>query len=178
MDPMPLVDPQPSNSLSSKKTSFWPLIFLLILFFIPWFSALGAYLYRNELNISIQAGGELLKSHHSIRNLKLYNHQNQLLPISSLIGKWQLLYIGYNYPHSPDAKLITALNNLRLALGKNKQKLSIQTILPNANSNWLKSDSIVVVDPMGFMILYYQSNTPHKVILKDLQKLMKLNHVS
>ncbi len=186
---------------SSKKRTFWVLIFLAVLFVLPILAAHLVYQYgRNYLMTHRTNYGVLLESPLNVKKV-------QALAVGH--GKWQLLYV-YLEPTCQKAckKKLFFMKQIQLALGRERERLVnvFVTVSPEAlpmrekslkarlgiyhgqmtlqvlKSFFTQTDyglvsGFYLVDPLGNLILFYPQNENPNHILKDLKRLLRASRI-
>ena len=90
---------------------------------------------------------------------------------------WQLWYV---VPKSCDQRCQADLNQLRnaqKALGKERHRVTLRTVEPQVTLPFLTPGSLAIVDPLNWLMLYYEPGMPYKGMLADLRRLLKYSHI-
>lgn len=147
----------------------WPLILMFMSFIIP--VTMGHYLYKN--NYLFELGNV---SHGKILQEKVYAEVN-----GKRIYKWTILKVGSADKNYQDLKNQQIFYNSRILLNKNKKKIdNIYEDLSNIvlekkkiNSNILKKDNILIIDPNSNVIMQFDSSVNLKYVISDIKRLLK-----
>lgn len=141
---------------------------LCLVFLIPLLAASLLYVYRDTYPLALHHHGKLLspkKPIHDLGKKTTYSHKK---------GKWEILYFGKR-PAPPQL-----LKNLHRALGKEQEKVMLNTFVSNKPPAPFKIGSLAIVDPEGFLLMHYEPNTLQSVhakgILEDMRKLLRCSH--
>lgn len=171
--------------------------FLVFIFLAPLAAAVIFYLNPGWLPHSFTNSGELIDPPFLLKNisLKIKKDQNHLLP--SLQRHWILIYYR---PHDCDDVCQFNLYKMRqvnLALGKNSDRLirlvvsTSQnsatdsallttypgTVMASSNTTLLKENYFYLTDPMGNVIMRYNSDVRPNNLLKDIERLLKISQI-
>jgi len=155
-----------SNKLKCKH-NLWVLYFLIFLFVGPIIAAHLLYAFKDHFNFKTMHTGQLLSPAVSPDSLPFFK--------TSFLGKWQLLYLGHTHCE-PECKIPTVLDKIYLALGKEKHRVAYHSVPFQKTSSPLTPGSIIVLDPRGWLILQYPSNSDPKGIVKDIRRLLRVSH--
>ncbi len=145
---------------------------LILVFAGPPILANFLYQQREHFQFKTMNTGELQTEAKSIEAYGLSNEQFQ--------GHWQLLYIA---PTSCDAacqKQKELLRNIQISLGKDQHRLLLRSV-PIDLSTTLTANSAWIVDPQGFMIMYYSQDILEqhpKGLLEDIRRLVRFSHAN
>lgn len=141
---------------------------LCLVFLLPLLIATLLYVYRDNYSLPLHHHGQLLaerKSVHDLGKKTTYPHKK---------GKWELLYFGKS------AAPPSLLKNLHRALGKEQEKVMINTFVTNKPPSPFKMGSLAIVDPEGLLLIHYEPNTLQRAhakgILEDMRKLLRCSH--
>lgn len=151
--------------------------FLVFVFVGPIVVAHALYHFRAHIHFNTLEKGQLFSPPLPTHTLPFFN--------TSFLGKWQLIHIN-NENCQPNCPTPEILNRIHLALGKEKHRVTYRsvslaqntthnTILP-ASSHVLTPGSIHIVDPKGWLIMYYPSPVDPQGILKDIKRLLRFSH--
>jgi hypothetical protein len=134
-----------------------PLILMLLVLVAPF--AVSLVLLDGNKNIADKARGQWLENTYYVDETENTN--------------WQLLWREQDCQPNCDA-WFNLLQRVKMALGKNQDKLVIET----ANLSSLKSmnDGLFIANPKGLVLLSYESSDDGAYkLLKDLKVLLKHN---
>ncbi|MFY0640037.1 MAG: hypothetical protein JXR16_03250 [Bermanella sp.] len=134
-----------------------PLILMLLVLVAPF--AVSLVLLDSNKNIADKARGKWLENTYYVDKTENTN--------------WQLLWREQDCQPNCDA-WFNLLQRVKMALGKNQDKLVIET----ANLSSLKSmnDGLFIANPKGLVLLSYESSDDGAYkLLKDLKVLLKHN---
>lgn len=191
------------TSTINGKTFPWPLLWLILLFTVPLFTASWLYHFREAISFKIIPHGQLLTPPILAESLGL-------LPIKEAKGKWQLVFFCQANHRKECAVQYDLLKRIHLSLGKdqNRVHLSSPTLdLPvnfianlkykhnhnlhhNMTSNLtaeiteetfkdpLEKHSLLLIDPHGFVMMHYSLPMQKpKELLEDIRRLLRFSHV-
>jgi len=85
-------------------------------------------------------------------------------------GKWALLYIHQQACNFQCKDRIKMLNNLKIALGKNQNRVRMVWLMAG-------KEKLFIADPNGNVILHYAENFELKGLNKDLRHLLKASKI-
>lgn len=164
--------PNSHNHLSPKGIP-WPLLIILLLFIVPFILAFFLYRFREEINFKYTQSGEL------VTPPVLVNTIPALTVSLSAPKKWQLIYLE---PSPCDAECnnrLDLLKRVQQALGKDQTRVQLQAIrFTEPFRKFAAENSILVVDPRGFLILVYPTASFNaKGLLEDMRRLLRFSHV-
>lgn len=197
----------------SKKTK-WPLIFLLLIFVVPFAFAYYYFKTQDVREFKRMNHGELIQPAKDIKTLNLSDLEtHEAIQGDDFKGHWWIWYV------SPDKCLQECHDNLYnirqviSSLGKESSRvMSVFLSLPdcqvqacekfvlehypNLKQAQLESSmfntffegisdpidrerigEIYISDPRGYAILKYSGEIDHKLILKDLKRLLKVSQI-
>ena len=153
---------------SGKLTAF----FLLLIFVGPLITAHVLYAYREKINFKTTQIGTLFSP--PIATAESTFSKDTL-------GKWQLIYVsrgeesGKRGDKGEDPNMLPILSQIHLGLGKEKHRVNFRIIDAN-DIPVLKAGQIAIIDPKGFIVLYYPRDCKPQGILKDLRQLLRVSH--
>jgi cytochrome oxidase Cu insertion factor (SCO1/SenC/PrrC family) len=154
--------------LTSSKG--WTSLGLCVVFLAPMVSAALLYVYRDNININTRRSGELLTPPLESQQLELN--------VTKFLGKWQLVYLSPASCNSECEIQTKFLDNVRIALGKDKTRVVSRRIEKPKGDLPFKEGSVLIIDPKGWLVLHY---TPElfnpKGILEDLRRLLRFSYV-
>lgn len=186
--------------LSTRSKNLFILTFVTMLFVLPFFIAQYLYTFGN-IKGAITNKGELITNPHNLSELNLDFKKFDNTDLFQE-NKWRILY---NIPANCDSDCETILFQLQqahIALGKNTNRLqrinihnnidkrkndSIYSKFPhivlslnnNLNSNIIEPNYVYIADPLGNIILKYNTSNKNlaRDILKDSKKLLNLSKI-
>jgi hypothetical protein len=124
-----------------------------------------------------KTNGLLLKVPVSVAMLELSAVTQTEVTRSEPLKTWQLWYV---VGESCDKHCQVDLNQLRNAqksLGKEQHRVILRTVAPSAALPFLKPGTLAIVDPLDWLMLYYEPGMPYKGMLNDLKRLLKYSHI-
>ena len=181
------------------------LIIIMSIFILPFFIAYFMLdNYSPGKSYSTTNYGDLVKPITNISNTVINDNNNEK---SLPKGKWLLIYYANTQCGEECLHNIYLMRQVNTALGKNMDRLqrlflSDKVLDENTEINLLRAypnliliknkpnkihglikgisdnkNSLLLVDPLGNVILKYDSNFDGKKLLKDIKKLLKLSRV-
>lgn len=159
-----------------NKYNKLPLYFLLLIFILPIFASSTLYFFRDKINFKTIEKGHLLAKPLAPQTLPFFQ--------KNFLGKWQIIHLK-EAPVNPSRKdTPDTLAKIHLALGKDRHRVGYQNItfsniaFQSSTTNPLvfKKNNVVILDPKGWLIMYYDSLENPQDILKDLRRLLKYSH--
>jgi hypothetical protein len=136
--------------------------------------------------------GTFLYFYHAHFQFKTTNHGILVNPpkmmrtkhIKAIIGKkWLVMYVPAMPCNEHCRRIQHNLNQVKLALGKNSDRVNIilsdfdmQSEL-SATFGKATTQKIYLIDPRGYLFMYYSSDTDPMNILKDLKHLLEVSQI-
>lgn len=161
-----------TNNSSTQKPYGITLLLLVLVFGLPLLGAHLLYAYRDKISFKTIEAGKLLSPPIDTKALPIFDH--------SFLGKWQLIYVSPTPCDANCQKVISGLNQIHLALGKEKNRVILHNLLvkdPKEKiAGTLLQGDIAIIDPEGWLIMQYSSSGDPKGILRDLRQLLRLSH--
>ncbi len=152
------------DTARSKRT----LYLLLIVFVIPVLLAQLLFRFQDRFTFRTIEKGILLE--HPIL-LSVYPHCE--LEFSE---KWQIVHVGNSrYQISQQEDKLPLLQQIHAAIGKEAYRVGYHSI-PSEKMPYLTSGDIGIVDPEGWLIMYYIEDTDPQNIVKDMRRLLRIGH--
>ena len=158
--------------------SRWRLWGFVSLFLAPWILALGLYYSPAARWLTPKTQGILLTQPKYIGDLPLITVSGQSLA-SMPDTVWRWLYVQ---PTSCDDTCQTTLNllhNARISLGRDQGRITLHCIQDpthtkqSAMLSFLTPGTLAMVDPQGWLMLYYPPAIDYQGVLSDLKRLLK-----
>ncbi len=160
------------KQLSTKKRS-WSAHGLALVFSAPLLMAIVLYMGRGYFSFQHVCTGQLYNPPLHSQTLAFFNKNHH--------GKWQMIYLR---PETCDTSCQTLQNTLAAvytALGKERERvISHQMTMSPQTMTELKASArggTLIIDPQGWLVVYYPPHSEAKGILKDLKRLLRLSHV-
>lgn len=152
------------------KSSYLTITSLVAVFVLPLLAAYGLFFFHDQFPIKKMNTGEILTPPIHGETLGLANQEYE--------GKWQLLYVKPSPCDRVCMDRIERLKKLHMALGKDQPLMKVR-LLPSLEAEAkLAPNTLWVVDPKGFLILYYQAGFQNmKGILEDVKRLLRFSYV-
>ncbi len=174
----------------------WTLILIALLFFAPiWLAMYLVQHWRPEGTVN---NGVLVDPLQPVVGLEARALDGSQLPSGFFEGQWTLVYSLDSACDEPCELAIYHMRQVRLALGKDMDRVQrllllravpSPSLLRNLEDNYAGMDLVVadsngpfdipeaihVVDPVGNLMMYYPQNTLPKGMIKDLKRLLKLS---
>ncbi len=167
-------------------------LFLLIMAFIlPLFASWVLYAYHNYFQLKTMNHGVLVSPVIDVPGLKIDAAQK----------KWQIIYFPADCGEKRTDKVMFMLHQLRLALGKESQRVCLtlasdgscqfkkthdfrKVILDHLEYNKLQNtlhldpkDHIFLVDPLGNLFMVFDGDVNPMNVLKDLKKVLEVSQI-
>ena len=159
-------------STVSNNRSRLTLWLLWILGLLPMVLA-GLLYYTSAIHwITPKANGVLLKTPVSVAALELPAAQT-----SEASKTWQLWYVVADACDKHCQSDLNQLRNAQKDLGKEWHRVTLSTIEPHATLPFLTPGTLAIVDPLDWLMLYYEPGMPYKGMLSDLRRLLKYSHI-
>lgn len=167
---------------SNQKKISTHLFLLFLIFLFPVVAGWFLYFYHDQFHFKTTNHGELVKPPINLQNFGIIDQNEKL---------WHVLYV-FNAPCATQCKDIDyQLHQIQIALGKDHNRIKILTVnasVPELNKlkmrlaehqpkNFLFSDKIYLVDPLGNLFMYYASETNLMNVLKDLKKVLEVSQI-
>lgn len=141
-------------------------VLVFIIFFGPLLMA--TLLYFSDWRPQSTVQGELIQPSILVSTIGLEETK-----IKQIKGKWVWLYSRPAQCERPCTLLKKELAKLRVALGKNMDRV---LLLETSNANLMKN-KIYIIDPLGNIILKYDSGQDMRAIFKDMSRLLKISKI-
>lgn len=153
-----------NQRINNKSPIPWTVYGLLIVFCAPLLVAMLLYVFRHEIQFKHICTGNLYNPPIDSTRLFFYD--------PNYLGKWQLIDVCYtNKTHTVTHK--TMPNAIYTALGKERDRVTVRHL----SSIPLQPGGMMIIDPKGWLIVYYPPDAHPKNILKDFKRLLRLSHV-
>jgi len=189
------------NQPQRSNTTLW---LLLASFLVPAMIAYAYYFFGDKP--SVASNGELINPVIDIGEFNLKNETGQLLSNDELTPKWRMYYFVSSSCDSQCQQDLYNIRQMNIALGKNKDRVQhviVHLEKPANEFNQLiktehqqairlftkvenitrlseqdvKSKSIFLVDPLGNVMMKFGNELTPKLILKDINKLLKISRI-
>jgi len=153
---------------------------------LDWQSLCGLlYRYHEHFQFKTLNHGQLINPAIAVQPLGLYDEKQK---------KWQIVYMPQGCCDSACDKITFMLHQLRIALNKNSQRVNLTLVLSaacpvkqthdfqkviftRAQYASFKTDSIYLVDPMGYLFMRYPATVNPLDILKDLKRVLEVSQI-
>ena len=119
--------------MDNRKKSRITLVLILLLFVGPFLAALWLYHHRQAVVLTTTNHGELLSPPIVASAATFERPDHQLLPLSTFAGHWLMLYFTPNNCHATCQKTVYDMRQIRLALGKNQQRVQRMVVMRQAD---------------------------------------------
>lgn len=147
-----------------RKLTVYSLVFI---FLGPIVAAHLLYAFKDQIDFKTIQKGQLCTPAIPANELPFFD--------STFLGKWQLIYISEtNCGHNCEVPVV--LDRIHLALGKEKHRVEYRSVSREKAPLLLTERSIAVVDPKGWLIIYYPPTFPPPDIVKDIRRLLRVSH--
>ena len=123
--------------------------------------------------IKSKTNGILLKTPVSICALEI----SPTIKAAEYPKTWQLWYVVADACDKHCQSDLNQLRNAQKALGKERHRVTLRTIEPHAALPFLTPGTLAIVDPLDWLMLYYEPGMPYKGMLSDLRRLLKYSHI-
>jgi len=160
--------------LNLRIKKYLPLFFIAVAFASPMLLANLAFIFQKQIKQSTNSYGNLLAT---AEHLKITKFEN-LLPNEKPGGqKWRLVFVEPLECHQLCQAQKQALIQLHALLRDDQKRVEVlsalqQDIIPHKNDG-----QVLVIDPQGNHMMYYDHNAQPNGILKDLMRLLKYSNV-
>lgn len=148
-----------------KKNKFL-LGLLFLIFILPVLISSIFYYYPNAFSFHTNNKGIFIRPPILLKN--------------NSIKKWQVIYITPDKCDQRCESIFHNLNQVRLALGKNRERVSVSAQPLNKLNKMiplLKIHQIYLVDPIGNLFMYYPEKSNPLDILSDLKHLLEISQI-
>ena len=153
--------------MKQNNSHRWTIVGLWFVFILPFISATLLYCYRDHFEFKLRHSGELLTPALESKNFNLGLNDDDFF------GKWQIVYLKPTLCQNECENKIKILNNIRISLGKDQDRVVSRSI---PFSGKFSADSVVIIDPKGWLILQYNPELYNpKGILEDLKRLLRFS---
>lgn len=156
-----------------KKPFYSTLWLLWILCLLP--VILAGFLYYTPAIrwVTYKTNGTLLQTPVSVTGLTL----PPVVQADRSSKTWELWYVVAESCDKRCQSDLKQLQNARQALGKERHRVILRTIEPQKALPFLKPGALAIVDPLDWLMLYYEPNAPYKGMLTDLRRLLKYSRI-
>lgn len=155
-------------------------IYLIVLIFIlPMFAGWFLYFYHDHFHFKTLNHGTLVNPAIDAQYLDTEKEK-----------KWRMIYLFNTVCDEQCKKIDYQLHQIQKALGKNHHRVRVitmsgsslqlqklQTTFLEHQTGFIVQNKIYLVDPRGFLFMYYPSNTDPMNILKDLKKVLEISQI-
>jgi hypothetical protein len=156
-----------------KKNTQATLWILWILCLLPMVLA-GLLYYSPAIHwLTTKTNGILLRQPISVDALNVFSLEERALASQ----RWQLWYVVDKSCDKQCQLSLERLQNAQKALGKDRHRVILRTIEPQATLPFLRPGTVAIVDPLNWLMLYYEPDMPYKGMLSDLRRLLKYSHI-
>lgn len=150
---------------------------LLLVFGIPLVGSYLLYMFREHVQFNSCCHGILFSPPLAIQEFD----DSSLFMDPSSLHKWQMVVLSPDVCDDACQVLQTKYDAIHIALGKDKDRVykysvSINKLIPSLESI-KKEPGIYIIDPKGWLILFYPASVKPKDILTDIRRLLRLSHV-
>lgn len=142
---------------------------LLVVFIAPFVAAHLLYGMRNTFNFKTVEKGTFLSPPIPTNSFSCFD--------PAWLKKWQIIYVTSSSEPASYQTMMSQLKQIHSALGKDNHRVEYRSI-PIQKTTLLDSEKIVIVDPRGWLIMYYAVNTDPQWVLKDMKRLLKYSYES
>lgn len=177
------------------------------IFFLPLIVSFYMYYGSNWRPAASTAHGELYRPARPLPQAELRDSRGEVAPVNVFSEKWALVYIGNGACDEACRSSLYFMRQTRLSLNNEMTRvnrvflatsaccdnellerehpglLSLDASGPNAASlvsafpAAQREHSLYVVDPLGNLVMRYDTRDTPKGLLDDLKKLLKLSHI-
>lgn len=163
----------------SKASKYIPLL-VLVICLIPSVAANFLYKFKHD---SLKAGetkqqGMLISPAIELPDINIFSDNGTIIKRDNIVNKWNIIYIKPEQCSSECKQKIAELKNLKVALGRDYNKINITTTSPLKSDNInLNEDNIYLIDPQTFVMMRYTQEHSTSQILKDVKHIMRYTYV-
>jgi cytochrome oxidase Cu insertion factor (SCO1/SenC/PrrC family) len=180
---------------------------LAAIFFLPLIASFAMYYGGSWRPATSTAHGELYHPARPLPKAELRHADGSVAPIDVFADKWTLVYVGTGACDKECRDSLYFMRQTRLSLNQEMTRVSrlflatneccdtsflqqehpglvaIDATGPNASEliaafpNTERAHSLFVVDPLGNLVMRYDTRDTPKGLLDDLKKLLKLSHI-
>lgn len=180
-----------------SNTTLW---ILLSLFMVPMVIAYGYFFFGEKPSIS--SNGELISPVVDIETYSMANASGDLLSREELTPKWRLYYFVGSDCNQVCQQNLYNMRQMNIALGKNRDRVEhvivhidkpgnalidlIESEYPETIRVYSEKEKlppqtltnyIYLMDPLGNMMMRFPEQLNPKLILKDINKLLKISRI-
>jgi hypothetical protein len=174
-----------------SRNAHWKLFLVGLIFFLPALAGWVIYNYYGYFSFKTTNLGTLIRP---------ASHQEALAFQVPLPQKWQIIY-SPTACNTDSEKLMYTLHQLRIALGKDQERVALTLLVDPACQSPLHdfrkltfntqeklqlqkalgasstADQIYLVDPNGNVFMTYPATTNAMNVLKDLKKVLEVSQI-
>ncbi|HLF66726.1 MAG TPA: hypothetical protein VI522_03840 [Gammaproteobacteria bacterium] len=168
---------------------------VMAVFFLPLLFAGLLYLTRNHWELPTKQHGELIIPPLTVSTLALNRENGEPWQFSQEPSLWRLLLVRPDCLDDLCSLQLQKINSIHEATGKDFKRVGLVLIMPGLavdknlieNFNYLHrlillqdhllNPGIYIMDPNGYIILYYPLEAPAKHMLEDLRHLLRASQI-
>lgn len=141
----------------------WPLLIMVSIFLAPAIGAGYLLLFDHKINFNSSEYGSLIQNPSDI-GLVTADH------------KWHIVHVSEDICDEVCDRQERSLQRVQRALGADASRVNIVKLTKRQLPLEIKPNSILIINPRGLYIMYYDANADHMGLLKDLRRLLKYSH--
>lgn len=164
---------------NSNKRSYTPFLSLMLVFIVPMVASWFLYYYHDYFQLKTSNHGTLVKPAFSVQGVWAENDSPK---------KWRIVYVSGLICDSQCEGVLRTLNQVKKALGKNSDRITVKQISPSftfSNENmksfseekFVINNKIYLVDPTSNLFMYYSDTSNPMNILKDLKRVLEVSQI-
>lgn len=141
------------------------ILILLFVFIFPMVAGWFFYYYHARFNFGTTNHGKLI-------NPPLATHLN-------LEKKWYMVYVPKKNCDSTCEQTFFFLHQVKKLLGKEAYRVAVikSSEIKNFKTADLKNNAVYIIDPQGYLFMYYKEGTKPLDIFKDLKHVLKVSQI-
>lgn len=160
--------------LAGRLKKYLPLSLIILAFSAPMLLAHIALRFQEQIKQSTNEYGHLITS---AQKLTFDKFETLLPQHNATTKKWQIVYVA---PQECGVNCIArkkSLQQLHTLLREDGARVDVLSVNSADITPTCEADQILLVDPQGNNIMYYQRTAEPSGILKDLMRLLKYSNV-
>ena len=179
---------------------------MILLFSAPFVAALVIYFGNEYFSLTSKSNGTLIRPPLNLENIELTQVNGTPVLANEFAKKWWLIYLAPQHCTENCAIQVGKLRSIQLALNKNIMRVNRILLIQSEslasselqqaqqdpqlvidkiqNPSYMQNhcpntqdDGIFIMDPLGNIMLCYDSTKEPQYILKDLEKLLKASQI-
>lgn len=151
--------------MSTRKKNHRIFIFLMLVFIIPLIASGLLFYYHDYFSLKTTNHGTLVNPPINVKTILAEDAGQK---------KWQIIYVSAAVCDSQCDHTVYLLNQIKKALGKNSDRVTVKKMLSNGI---LLNNKIYLVDPMDNLFMHYPNSANPMDILKDVKHVLEVSQI-